>query len=103
MRVWVYPERAWEELGAVRWECSWEEVRPSSRGKDEIDPDSDVVSRFSHHRTKEAAMASARGTVDSGETAYGQVTVTRQAVGWFVEGDRVAEWQGCEHDTEYVD
>jgi hypothetical protein len=101
MRVWVYPERKYENLGAVRYELSWEEVRLSAKGKEEIDPDLDLVHRYATFKDKESALAEARKVVDSYQTAYGEVTVTRQIVDWYVEEDRIAEWADTK-EREYV-
>lgn len=101
-RVWVYPERTFEMLGAVRWVASWEEVRPSAVGQEEIDPDSDIIYHHVGYLTKEMAMEDARKLIRDCKTAFGQVTVTRQVVDWFVEEDRVAEWRDT-GDVEYVD
>ncbi len=102
MRVWVYPEKTLEELGAERYQLSWEQVRESAKNKEELDHDADIVHYAEYHKEKETAVKRAREIVDSYKTAYGQVTVTRQVVGWFVEEDRVAEWQDTS-DVEYVD
>jgi hypothetical protein len=92
MRVWVYPEREWAELGAERWEVEWQTVKPGSRAKAEIDPDCDIDWHCRQYPTKAKALAAARGVVNLGRTAYGCATVTRQVVDWYVEEDRVAEW-----------
>lgn len=101
-RVWVYPERQFEELGATRYQVSWEEVKPASKGKDDIDPDEDIIYRFANYKTKEAAMKKARQVVDGFITAYGGASVEKQVVDWFVREDRVAEWQDA-GEREVVD
>jgi hypothetical protein len=100
--VWVYPEREFRPLGAVRYQVTWEEVKPRAKDKDELDHDLDINYRFANYNSKDDAMKFARAIVDSCKTAYGQATVTRQVVDWFVEEDRVAEW--CDtKEVEYVD
>lgn len=94
-RVLVYPEGRYEQLGAERWQASWEEVRPEAVGKDDIDPYSNIVYCFANYATASAALQKARTVVDSYKTAYGGASVVRQIVGWFVEEDRVAEWQNA--------
>lgn len=100
--VWVYPEKAYEKLGAERYQCSWEEVRKGAPKGDDFDHDRDIISRYANFPAKQAALDFARKTVDGYKTAYGQVTVTRQVVDWYVEEDRVAEWVDTS-DVEYVD
>ena len=100
--VWTYPERKFEKLGAVRWQATWEEVKKSAQSKEDIDPDLDIDYRCANFATKEKALAYARKIVDSYRTAYGQVTVTRQVVDWYVEEDRIAEWVNTSEE-EHVD
>lgn len=101
-KVWVYPERKFEELGAERWHLSWEAVKPAALDKDDIDIDEDIVWLSVNYKSKEAAIKRARKVVDSFTTAFGAVTVTRQVVDWFVEEDRIAEWANTS-DEEVVD
>src|SRR5688572_11664296 len=101
-RVWLGDERRYEQFGAERWEISWEAVKPAamarraeieaSGGTDDIDPDQDIDYCSLTFKTKAAAMDKARQLVAGFQTAYGQVSVTKQRVDWFVESDRVAEW-----------
>lgn len=102
MKVWVYPEKKFEELGAERYQLSWEEVKPSAQGKEDIDPDSDISYCFQNFKTKEPAIKAGRKLVDGYKTAYGSASVVRQVVGWFVEEDRIAEWQNTS-DEEVID
>lgn len=109
MRVWVYPEKNYEELGAERYEVSWEEVSKAARYKldanEDIDPDLDIDYLYRSFRGADAkakAMAYAYKTVGSGKTAYGCASVTRQVVDWYVEEDRVAEWADTP-ETESID
>lgn len=97
MRVWVYPERAFEELGAERYQVSWEELKPSARKRidagEDCDLDSDLNYRVASYREKSDALKFAESLVKEGRPWFGEATVTRQVVGWFVEDDNVAEWQ----------
>ena len=107
MKVLVYPEKTREEFGAERWVVEWQEVKPSSdiRGETtEIDPDTDLIwqHRYFRDKTGDRAIIYAKATVASGCTAYGTVTVQKQAVDWFVEEDRVAEWSDV-GEPEYYD
>lgn len=112
MKVWVYPEKAWEEFGAERFEVEWETVKPSAlarvraaeeRGEcDEIDPDGDIRCHYRHYQTEAAAKRAARAVVNFGKTAYGSARVTKQAVGWYVEEDRIAEWEAV-GEPIYID
>lgn len=101
-RVWVYPERTFEDFGAVRYSLTWEEVRASAKGKEEIDHDEDIISKFQSFPAKATAIKKGRELVDGYKTAYGQATVTKQEVGWYVEEDRIAEWQDT-NEVEYID
>lgn len=113
MRVWVYPEKAYEELGAKRWEVEWQTVKPSAlkrvqlaeaKGEyDEIDIDSDIVyhRRVFPERAKGLAIAYGKRVVSAETTAFGSATVTPQVVDWYVEEDRVAEWANA-GDPIYV-
>lgn len=97
MKVWVYPERTWEELGAVRWEVEWYELTPSAKKRHENpdyehDRDRDEVAVTKVFKTEAAAKRFARKVVDSYLTVYGNALVTKQTVDWFVEEDKVAEW-----------
>ena len=69
----------------------------------DIDADLDHLMRvFRGEGAKEKALAYGRKVIDSGKTAFGAVTVVRQVVGWYVEEDRIAEWQDTS-DEETVD
>jgi hypothetical protein len=104
MRVFVYPEKTHEELGARRWEVEWFTVGPSAlariraaeaRGEqDEVDPDRDIVShaRTFPHRSKGLAVALAKRMAECDGSAYGCAIVTEEVVDWYVEEDRIAEW-----------
>jgi hypothetical protein len=99
-KVWVYPERTWEALGAVRYQVSWEEVKKSAQGKDDIDPDLDIAYLVANFKTKAAAMKYARKLVDGYRTAFGAATVTKQVVDWYVQEDGIAEWINNSEATE---
>ena len=108
-RVWVYPDKNYETLGAERWQASWEAIKKSAQWKlgteEDWDPDADIeflVANFRGPNAKDKALAYARKLVDGRKTAYGQVAVTRQIVDWFMEEDRVAEWIDTS-EKEYVD
>lgn len=104
MRVFVYPEKSYEELGAKRWDVEWHTVKTKalervrkaeeSGGTDEIDPDSDIVTWHKPFpwRAKGLAMAYAKKMAACDDSAYGCATVTPEVVDWYVEDDRIAEW-----------
>jgi hypothetical protein len=104
MRVFVYPEKTYEELGTRRWEVEWHTVKPKAIARvaaaeakgeyDEIDPDSDIVThtRSFPARCKGLAVALAKRMAECPTSAYGCATVMEQAVDWYVEEDRIAEW-----------
>lgn len=112
MRVWVFPEKTWEDFGAERWEVEWQTVGPKAsariaaaeaRGEqDEVDPDRDIVYHYKYYPTRAAALKAARGVVNLMETAYGSASVQKMAIDWYVEEDRIAEWVGV-GEVEYVD
>jgi hypothetical protein len=104
MRVWVYPEKVYEDFGAKRWEVEWYEVTEKARARvaaaeakgeyDEFDIDRDIVARAVPfpHRSKGLAIAFAKRKAHSEKSAFGHATVTEQTVDWYVEEDRIAEW-----------
>lgn len=104
MRVFVYPEKTYEEFGAKRWEVEWWEVTAKARKRveaaeargehDEYDRDSDIVScyRVFPYQAKGLAVAYARKMAHSDNSAFGSAEVIEQAVDWYVEQDRIAEW-----------
>ncbi len=100
MKVWVYPEKRFEEFGAERWTCEWQELKESAKGKaqDDIDFDSDLITRITAHKTKDAALKKARSV--AGNSFFG-ASVMLQRVDWFVEKDRIAEWVNV-GEAEYV-
>ncbi len=107
MRVWVFPEKTYEELGAKRWRVEWQTVKASAlervrlaeaKGEyDEVDPDSDIAwhCRVFPHRAKGLAMACAKKMSACEGSAYGVATVTPEIVDWYVEEDRIAEWSNA--------
>lgn len=107
MRVYVYPEKAYEELGAVRWEVEWQELTPAAKKRHENpdyehDHDIDEVSCYRVFKTQAAAEKFARNVVDKYQTVYGCATVHKQTVKWYVEEDRIAEWADV-GEPSYVD
>ena len=103
MRVWVYRENTYENLGAERYEASWAEFRKGAPKEDGfIDPVRDINYRYAAFRDKQKALDFARKLVDGAKTTFGLVTVTRQFVDWFVQEDGVAEWADTS-DVEFVD
>jgi len=99
-RVFVWPERTYEELGAERWAVSWKTVRPGANVNEEIDFDVDLVDRAVACRTHAAAVARARRA--AAEDYFGGAVVQRQVVAWDVEEDRIAEWAPA-GEPEYVE
>ena len=103
MKVFVYPEKVYVELGAKRWEISWEELRASTEGKlgDDVDYDRDIVFMVASYPTKEKAVAAAKQILDAGRPYFGAISLTEQVVDWFVEEDQIAEWR-CHGQTEEI-
>lgn len=92
MRVFVYPEKTREELGAKRWQISWHELKDAVKDGAEINFDADLRERSPSFKTETEARAAAARVLATGETFFGVVTLQEQAVDWFVEEDGVAEW-----------
>ena len=92
MRVFVSPERVYEELGAVRYRLSWELLKPEAEGKEEIDFDRDLDYRSGSFKTKKAAINNGKRIVKLGNTFFGVAVVTKQVVDWLSEQDGIAEW-----------
>lgn len=113
MRVWVFPEKTWEEFGSKRWSVEWWTIGPKAKARveaaeargeqDEYDPDRDIVCNYRIYpeRAKGRAIAYAKSKCKVPDSAYGCATVTLEAVDWYVEEDRVAEWTPIE-DPIYV-
>src|SRR5262249_47504042 len=105
MRVYLYPERQYEEFGAQRFEAEWEAFTPEAQKRYDsdpdfdLDPDSDIQWQRAYFKTKTAAVNRARKAIDNYETVFGGATVTRQVVDWFVEEDRIAKWANCESES----
>lgn len=108
MRVWIYPEKEYAELGAVRWEVEWQTLTKGARKRQDADPDyevdydTDLTNWYQTFTTEQAAQEYAQRVVNKGETFFGSATVTKQVVDWYVEEDRVAEWANV-GDPQYVD
>lgn len=97
MRVWTYPEKKYEELGAVRWEVSWWELKPGvtiEEGRD-FDYDRDIAEHFRAFKTQGAARRYAATVVTDGRTFFGCASVQKQVVEWYVEEDRMASWENA--------
>lgn len=108
MRVWVYPEKTHEELGAERWEVEWYEV-PSNwalltdEQREEYDYDRMpcMYKTFRGPGAEKKAQKFAKKMASHRANAYGCATVTRQVVDWYVEEDRVAEWANVGNPESY--
>jgi hypothetical protein len=85
-------------LGARRWECEWYELTPAARERYkqpdyEHDHDRDEVCCVSVHKTKDAAIRAGRKAADG--SVYGCAIVQEHVLEWFVEEDRVGDWEPC--------
>lgn len=104
MRVWVYPEKTYEDLGAKRWQVEWYTVGAKAKARvasaeargeiEDLDPDRDIVTncKVFPHAQKAKALKFAERMAVCEDSAYGCATVTEEVVDWYVEEDRVAEW-----------
>ena len=85
------------KLGERRWECEWYMLTASAQKRFDADPnyehdhDRDEVCHTSVHKTKDAAIAA--GKKVAGESVYGSALVQEHVLDWFVEEDRVGEWE----------
>jgi hypothetical protein len=108
MRVWVYPEKEWQEFGAERLLVEWDAMTPSALKRQEADPDyewdidRDIETRYEPFQSLVLARQRAKRILKAGKTAFGQVRIQPQRVDWFVEEDRIAEWADA-GECEYVD
>lgn len=113
MRVWVWPERTYEEAGAERYEIAWEETKASATARiaaneargveDEYDPDVDVSFRYDYHPSLLFARKRARAVLRSKRPlAYGCVRITLQRVGLDGDESPYHEWLDV-GEPEYVD
>lgn len=100
MRVKLYPELTFAELGAIRFELSTEIVKPDAMGKHEIDFDNDIRIVHWAFPTEEQAREYAAKVLDRDDLAFGAVTLQKQVVDWFVREDRVAEWSDAGESEE---
>lgn len=101
MKVWVYPERKYEEFGAVRWEVQWYELTKKAKARIEelvaaneeadIDPDFDLMFCAESYKTEDDAREGCR-QVQVDRDIEGEAWVQKQVVDWYVEEDRIAEW-----------
>jgi hypothetical protein len=102
MRALIYSESrrgkpVFGRIGARRWECEWYELTAAARKRYDADPhyehdhDRDEVTRVEVFPTKDAAVAHAK-TV-AGDSVYGCAIVQEHVLDWFVEEDRVADWE----------
>lgn len=102
MRVWVFPEKTYEDFGAERWEVEWQEVPSnwallSDEQKEEYDYDrfQFYYQTFSGPGAERKARQFAKRQAKHRANAFGCATVTRQVVDWYVEEDRIAEWSNA--------
>jgi hypothetical protein len=104
----IYPGyKTREELGAERWVAEAEMLPPtwalmSDEEKEEFDPYEFPREVYEFRGPKAQAQATKKAKLLRRASAFGCARVQRQVVGWFVEEDRVAQWEDV-GETEYVD
>lgn len=100
MRVRLFPEKTWAELGAKRWTVEWwtlrKGVKPdadTSQENEDFDYDRDLVSNYRAFKTKAAALKCAER--EAGNSFWGAATVQGQVVAYWDDEDypNIAEWQ----------
>jgi len=105
MRVWIYEEREYGELGAERYTVEWHTVRPGynqAEHEESPDPDRDIISHMKAFPTLAEARVEGKRIYDAGLDYYGAVIIQRQRVEWMVEEDGVATWESVGF-PEYID
>lgn len=92
MRVWTYPEKTMEELGARAWEVEWWTIRPGAKEDNDgdFDWDNDLESNCQRFKTRAAAEKFAKSIAI--KSFFGVAQLQEQRVDWYVEEQRVAEW-----------
>jgi hypothetical protein len=88
--VWVWPEKERRELGESRWVCEWYTAREGAKEGDNFDWDNDLITHRSAHKTRAAALSSARRRAE--ESVFGTASVDEQRVEWLDQRDGVGEW-----------
>lgn len=108
MRVWVFPEKTYEDFGAERWEVEWYEVPENwalltDEQKENYFPEDFPCQcrTFTGVGAERMARQFAKRQATHRANAFGCATVVRQVVDWYVEEDRIAEWSNV-GDVEYV-
>jgi hypothetical protein len=107
VKVWVYPEKKYEEFGAIRYQVEWYEMTPQAIEKStlpdyDFDPDVHTSCCAAYFSSKALAVQYAKQVLHQDNLAYGQVTVGKQVVDWYVEEDEIAEWVNA-GEPEYFD
>ena len=96
MKVWIYPEKTYEDLGTARWVCEWFTVPKNwkpDEGLEEEGPDPYImITNVTVHKTEALAKLAAKRRLKNGDDFYGNPIVRKQVVDWYVEEDRIAEW-----------
>ncbi|HJP90900.1 MAG TPA: hypothetical protein VJ875_03030 [Pyrinomonadaceae bacterium] len=83
-----------EEFGATRYQIEWITIKPSARGKDSVDPDTDTITHYQYRTDEDAALQRAHEVFDTtDDLCWGVVTVRKQVVDWFYEEDEIAGWE----------
>lgn len=103
-RVWDYSSRRYDVLGRIRWRIEWITLAPSAEGKEDIDPDYDLNTHAQYSATEADALAQGQKIydqlADAGKLFYGTVNIEKQQLLWFVQADRVADWQAIGESIE---
>lgn len=104
MRVWLWQEKEYGDVGARRWLVEWYTVRPKAKARveaaeargelDEYDPDRDIEcnERSFGPKAKGAAVAFAKRVAVGELSAYGCARVIPQIVSTEEAPDGFGEW-----------
>ena len=94
----------WADFGAVRYKVEWEAVKTQGLDNTDFDYDDDLTPRCRCFSESEytLALAFAHHVLTNEDPFCGLVSITKQAVTWFVEEDNVGQWLDTS-DPEYID
>lgn len=98
----IYPGGQQVRIGQRQFAVEWQEVKPASRDKDDLDPDVDLVTKRRCYSARAAARRAARMVVNAGRTAYGTAIVVEEVADWLEGHYFVAEWNTV-GEPEYVE
>ena len=96
--------KAWADFGAIRYKVEWETINTKRSDNNDFNYDDDLTAHARCFPESEynLARAFAQQVLTHNNPFCGLVSITQQTVTWFVEEDKVAQWQDTS-DPEYID